>query len=315
MVNLRRLKHVVALGKLGSFALAAESVHLSQPAFSRSIQSIEEEYGVELFVRGTRVITPTPYGKFVIERAKKILQEVQGLQRDVDLMKAHEYGEVLVGVGPIPAGVLLIPVISKLNALHPTIRIRVEITHWQNLLRLLNAEALDFFIADTRELLNNRDLFIEPLPELPITCFCRPEHPLIKNKPEKLSIDEVMKYPLGAFRFPNALYNDFAKSIDFKGDRRMLWSIECDNMLVLEQIAASNNLVIFGPSSAFKTGIKEKKLVEIQLNKPLNLSTHFGIIYLKNRLISPAAEHFLEFARAELESELKKITQVSKKKK
>lgn len=315
MVNLRRLKHVVALGKLGSFALAAESVHLSQPAFSRSIQSIEEEYGVDLFVRGARIIAPTPYGKFVIERAKKILQEVQGLQRDVDLMKAHEYGEILVGVGPIPAGVLLIPVISQLNSLHPTIRIHVEITHWQNLLKLLNAEALDFFIADTRQLLNNRNLSIEPLPKLPITCFCRPDHPLLQKKPKKTSIEDVMGYPLGAFKFPDSLYNDLAEAINFKGDRRMLWAIECDNMLVLEQIAASNNLVIFGPKSAFKAGLKENKLVEVVLEKPLNLSTHFGIIYLKDRLISPAAELFLKFAKEELESEMKKVKSPSKKSK
>jgi len=304
MVNLKRLKHVVELGKFSSFALAAESVHLSQPAFSRSIQAIESEYGVELFVRGTRTVTPTPYGKFVIERAKKISQEVQGLQRDVNLMKAHEYGEVLVGVGPIPAAMLLTPVITRLTSAHPTIKIHVEITHWQNLLKLLRAEALDFFIADTRELLGSRDIDIEPLPRFPITCFCRPDHPLLKSK--NISIESVMKFPLGSFRFPKLLFNDLAVGLNFNGDSRDLWSVECDNMLVLEQIAASTNVVIFGPRLAFRAGLTGKRLVEVPIESPLRLLSHFGIVSLKNRLVSPESELLLRYARDELAAGYKK---------
>ena len=86
-MNLRRLNHVVALGDTLHFARAAEAAHLSQPAFSRSIQAIESDLGIRLFDRDVGDVRPTPAGEFVIARARKLLFEARCLQRDVDLYR------------------------------------------------------------------------------------------------------------------------------------------------------------------------------------------------------------------------------------
>ena len=297
--NLRKLSHVVALGKYGTFAQAADAVHLSQPAFSRSIQSIEEEYDVKLFERSTRKIVPTPYGKIVIARATRILQESRGLRRDVELMKAHEYGEAMIGMGPVPAGTLLIPLVSRMVREHPKIRTRVEITHWANLLRLLEAEQLDLFIADTRELMSREHLEIIPLPELHVGCFCRAGHPILKSG-KKVPVEELHEYPMGAFRFPDIWLNEVMEGFRFKSDPRTLLGFECDNLLVLEQVALSTDIIILGPASAFQASSREKKLVEIKLTPPLQVFTHFGIVVLKDRMRSPAADLFIQYALEEM---------------
>lgn len=301
-MELRKLRHVVALAKCGSFALAAESVHLSQPAFSRSIQSIEEELGVELFNREPRNIIPTPYGKVVVARAQKILQEAKGLSRDVALMKAHEYGEVLIGVGPIPAAVLLIPVLSKLAQLHPKIKAHIEITHWRNLLRLLEAEELDFFIADIRELLSSDRLSIVRMPELRIGCYCRAGHPLLEHR--QISTEQLLAYSLASFKFPDVSLAEVTQAFGFEGDPRTLWSVECDNLLVLIQIALRSDVVILGPEPAFRAEVKENKLVEIKFGPPIRLFTHFGIVTRRDRMLSPAAEVFIQLAHDELALEM-----------
>ena len=59
-MNLRRLNHVVALADTLHFARAAEAAHLSQPAFSRSIQAIESDLGIRLFDRDVGDVRPTP---------------------------------------------------------------------------------------------------------------------------------------------------------------------------------------------------------------------------------------------------------------
>ena len=61
-MNLRRLNHVVALADTLHFARAAEAAHLSQPAFSRSIQAIESELGIRLFDRDVGSGTARPAG-------------------------------------------------------------------------------------------------------------------------------------------------------------------------------------------------------------------------------------------------------------
>ena len=58
-INSRRLTHLIALAEEGSFARAAERVHLSQPALSRSIQALEDELGMKLFDRAARGVAMT----------------------------------------------------------------------------------------------------------------------------------------------------------------------------------------------------------------------------------------------------------------
>ncbi|MDI7065621.1 LysR family transcriptional regulator, partial [Klebsiella pneumoniae] len=106
-VNSRRLGHLIALAEEGSFARAAERVHLSQPALSRSIQALEEEVGMKLFDRAARGVAMTAAGRLLVERARRVLFETRCLFRDVELLKAHELGEVRIGLGPYAAVVLL----------------------------------------------------------------------------------------------------------------------------------------------------------------------------------------------------------------
>src|SRR5205814_8278769 len=63
-MDLRRFQHVVTLAEEGNFRRAAERVHLSQPAFSRSIQAAEGELGLPLFDRGATEARCTPAGAF-----------------------------------------------------------------------------------------------------------------------------------------------------------------------------------------------------------------------------------------------------------
>jgi DNA-binding transcriptional LysR family regulator len=73
VVDLKRLSHLVALADESHFARAAERVHLSQPAFSRSIQLLETQVGMRLFDRETGDVKPTPAGLFLVDRARRLL--------------------------------------------------------------------------------------------------------------------------------------------------------------------------------------------------------------------------------------------------
>ncbi|MEZ5646241.1 MAG: LysR family transcriptional regulator [Burkholderiaceae bacterium] len=293
-MDLRRLRHVVALAEHASFAQAAEAVHLSQPAFSRSIQSLEEELGVELFSRGQRRITPTPYGKLVVERGHRMLQESKQLTADIRRMKSHEFGEIAVGVGPIPAAVLLEPVLTRLSREHPRIRTRIEMTHWRNLLHKLETDELDFFIADVRELLSSEKLAIQLMPEFEMAFYCRSHHPILSLGPIDPSI--VLNHALGSFKFPDITMAEFTQLLEFEGDPRSLLAVQCDNMLTLERVALASDLIIVGPSLAFQDVIAQQRLCRVELTRPLRLNTHFGVVRMRDRMLSPGAELIISMA-------------------
>ena len=78
-MTLVQLRHLVALAESGSFSRAAERVHLTQPALSRSIQSLEEELGGSLFDRIGRRAELTAVGREILERARQLVLDAQDL--------------------------------------------------------------------------------------------------------------------------------------------------------------------------------------------------------------------------------------------
>ncbi|MFZ9430049.1 MAG: LysR family transcriptional regulator [Burkholderiaceae bacterium] len=72
-MTLVQLRHFVALAEAGSFSKAAGRVFLTQPALSRSIQSLEDEWGAPLFDRVGRRIELTTYGREAQPRARRLL--------------------------------------------------------------------------------------------------------------------------------------------------------------------------------------------------------------------------------------------------
>ena len=289
---------MVALARHESFAQAAEAVHLSQPAFSRSIQSMEEALGVELFTRGQRRVTPTAYGKLVIERGRRMLFEAESLQRDVRRMRASEFGEIAFGLGPIPAAALLEAILTRVTRDHPSIRTRVEITNWRNLLKLLEADELDFFIADIRELLSSDRLMIDPLPEFRIGLYCRPNHPALRAGP--VAPDDLLAYSIGTFKQPDLGVAEFTQLLEFEGDPRTLFAVQCDNMITLERVAINSDLIVIGPQHSFSEAIERKTLVEVQLTRPLRMTTHMGVVRIRDRMLAPGAELLISMAFDEL---------------
>ncbi len=85
-MDLKRLRHVLALAKEMNFIRAAEKVHLSQPAFSRSIQALESELGLLLFDRSKQGMALTVVGKEFVARAKRLVHEAKSLERDMALI-------------------------------------------------------------------------------------------------------------------------------------------------------------------------------------------------------------------------------------
>ena len=77
-LELRHMRHVIALAEHGSFARAATALGLSQSALSRSIQSVEREVGSSLFVRTANGVEPTDSGRVFVARIRQIAEAHRG---------------------------------------------------------------------------------------------------------------------------------------------------------------------------------------------------------------------------------------------
>ncbi|GLW10743.1 transcriptional regulator [Microtetraspora sp. NBRC 13810] len=78
-LELRHLRVICAIADAGSLSRAATSVGVSQPALTAQLQRVEGALGGQLFRRGRLGVTPTPFGQFVLTRARSVLLTVDEL--------------------------------------------------------------------------------------------------------------------------------------------------------------------------------------------------------------------------------------------
>lgn len=141
-LTLRGLQQFLVLSEEKHYSRAANRLHLTQSALSRSIQALEDDLGLVLLDREATGLRLTQAGGMVLAHARNILAETAELQRHARRLRGCETGQVSFGVGVFPAATFLSPLLMQLANDHPEIRIHAEIESWQRLLDKLQQDKL-----------------------------------------------------------------------------------------------------------------------------------------------------------------------------
>lgn len=296
-MSLRKLSHLVGLVEAGSFAKAAEALHLSQPALSRSIEALELELGARLVDRGYGQVRLTAAGVLVLERAQRLLREMREMRRDIVLAESGTIGQVRVGLGPFAAAVLVQPVLSRLIERHPRLLVEIDVSDTQALRGRLEAEQIDLFIADTRGLPRSPELRVENLPQVLTSFFVCAEHPLAGQT--AIALDRLLDYPVAAPRLAAVVLRHFEEQLT-RQDRGLI-SIVCDDMGALRQLARTSQAVILAPHETPTGAAAEPPLVRLDVEVSEPLYTRYGIVTLARRKPSPVAQVFVRLVHEVLE--------------
>ncbi len=290
-MDLKRMRHLVALADERNFARAAERVHLSQPALSRSVQAAEEELGIGLFDRGSTEVVPTPAGIFVLERVRKLLFDSRCLERDVDLYRQKLIGDVAFGTGPFPAATLLPKLLPELRAANPAVRIRVEVNNWVYLVQHLRREELDFFVADVRDLPHDADLDVTMLARQHGGFYVRSGHPLLKQQP--LHPPALTEYGIATVRLPQIVRAAVSQMLKLPPEAPLPLALECDDVQVLKSAALGSNTVLASVHAAVTEETARGLLHPLELKGIPPLHTKMGIVSLRGRSHSPVAAYLI----------------------
>lgn len=114
-MELRTLTYIDAVARLGTFTGAAREQHVAQPAISAQIASVERELGTSLFVRTHAGAHPTEAGRIVLDRARRIHAELQGLREDLDELQGLVRGTLRIGVTPL-LGPIDMPALARASS-------------------------------------------------------------------------------------------------------------------------------------------------------------------------------------------------------
>ena len=123
-MDLKHLKTLIAIAENGSFAAAGEAIGLTQSAISLHVKSLEDELETKLFDRTTRPPRLNTRGRNLIDRARTIVEQCEGLS-DIATGEALS-GSLGIGSVPTLLSGILPPALSAIRGSHPDIRIRVS---------------------------------------------------------------------------------------------------------------------------------------------------------------------------------------------
>jgi LysR family transcriptional regulator, nitrogen assimilation regulatory protein len=202
-MNLRTLSNFLSVAEAGSLQGAADVVHIAQPALTRQIAMLEEEFGTRLFLRHHRGVTLTEAGEQLREHAERILAEVAKTRVAMSTASEQPTGTVSLGLPTAMRYVLSSAVISAYHKAYPNVQMKVHEAFAHVLEDLLQTRQVDVAILFDRA--NKFDGFeVTPLATEDICLAGPPDAGLALNRP--VSIKDLAEIPIILLSKRNQLY-------------------------------------------------------------------------------------------------------------
>jgi DNA-binding transcriptional LysR family regulator len=167
-MELHQLRYLVMLAEERSFTRAAARAHVAQPALSRQIRKLEDELGVPLVDRTSRRARMTDHGSALVERARRVLAEIDEARAEVRDARQLLAGRVAIGLTPTPGPVDVVGLLGAFHAKHPAVELALREDLSVTLADRLRADEIDLaFVSgiggSAREQLTLHALVREPL--------------------------------------------------------------------------------------------------------------------------------------------------------
>lgn len=193
-MNLNQLRHVVMVYRMGSFTAAAAELNISQSSVTKSVAWVEQDLGYALFDRRARGVSVTEAGRDFIERAARIVSDMDRLVTDTVAGRGERSAILRIGVAPPSLEGLLNRAIRALLREPGQFRVHVQAGSTQKAMALLSQGDVDLLVGPTDELSREQDFILESLPDFIGRVFCRQGHPVLEAK--AVREEELRRYPI-----------------------------------------------------------------------------------------------------------------------
>ena len=293
-----RLKHLLSVAEHGHFGLAAESLKITQPSLSKSIQGLEAALGVKLLDRERTGAVLTVFGELVLQHGKALLHEQRELQRKINLLANLDVGLAQVKLGPYPSVISGYPAAGRLIAKHPNIRLSLDVVGWRQVFSSVLEERADLGIGEISVLEGDPRFETEALGPHCARFFCRPDHPILGRGPR--SLEDMAAYPWAGTRLPPRVASHFPSgsfpsgNIDpISGD--FVPAMQINIPLNLWLFLQGTNVLVFASLALLESELAAGTAVPVP---GFTFPSAYGFGYLKTRPLSPLALAYMAEIRA-----------------
>lgn len=294
-MELRQLRHFVAVVDLGNLSAAARRVHISQPALTRSIKNLEDGLGCQLLERRPRGVVPTAAGQSFFQHAKLILAECQRAGQDAASIAGGAQGMVSVGIGALFSTYIVNGATDALCAANPHLSITVSEGFWEELTEQVLDGKLDCVFTSFPQIPAPADLVMEPLLELESIVVASAGHPLAqKKKLEKADLLDARWIVVNQPHMDDFLDRFFAADA-LPAPR---WAVRTNSLSLITSLLLSGHFVSILPRHLLADLMRKKQIRQLNLAAP-PVMRWSGLVYRESDYRPPVVEQFMEAVRAE----------------
>lgn len=295
-MNTRQLRHFLAVMDLGSLAAAAERVHLSPPALSRSLRALEDGLRVPLFDRQDRRLTPTPYAHAYAERARRMVFDENEALRLLALMRAGESGSLSFGMGSSISQLLLSPMMLQLTEHAPGLRLSAMVQSSDVLYGALLSERLDFIIGDIRIAAHDPEMAVEPVYASTFGWYARSGHPLAGQA--RVGIAALLQHPcvLAGYTDPQVMRR-MGELYGLSMPLEEHFMLNTDDVGTMHALVVTSNAIAPSTDLAVLSALQAGRVVALDVAPALELEMTLGIIRRAGRTLVPAADRAFAIVR------------------
>lgn len=262
----RHLHQILTIAQFGTFNSAAKALNLSQPALTTSINKLEAQLGVPLFLRGKRGVEPTVFGQHMIDNAPDILSRLAIVQDELRLLAGSERGELRIAGGPVIVQGALSEIIPVFCRQFPGIELSIHTIHAPQIPGEISRGLVDLGLGTLFAEDEDSDLIQLPLLSEPLSFVTRPDHPL--QQQEMISVGEMFAFPMAVPEVPA----DLQQCLDDMGTGFGMAprsAVISDHYGLLYGVVRETDMVTGGPSHLLRSQIEQGHLKPLKIRETL----------------------------------------------
>ncbi len=288
-MTIKHIKIFITVFQANNITKAATLLHMAQPAVSRSIQELEQYYGIPLFERLNKRLSPTEGGKYLYSKSVHIIDSLDTLEKE--LKDWNSTGVLRIGAG-VTIGNTLIPSLAKeFTQMRLSLDLRVNITNSTILQQDLLQNNIDLALIEGK--ITTEELHAEQFSMEHLVLITMPSHPLLKN--EVVTVKDIAQY--------NFLSREAGSSV-----RKYLDYIFALHHSTIHPIweSTSTQAIINGVSCGVGISILPFRLVEDDLKSGIistcsiedeNFQRPLSIVWHKNKYLTKVMKDFIQFCK------------------
>ena len=293
-IKLRDLHVLQAVVQAGSMTKAAGQLAISVPVVSKAIAELEHTVGVPLLDRSPQGVEPTAYGRALIRRGLVAFDELRQGVRDIEFLSDPTTGEVRVASTAPLAASFVSGVIDRLSKQYPRMVFYPTVGDTEILSRGLGERNVDLVIGRRFGRLADEQLDFHSLYDNPYVVMAGAKNPWVHKR--KVSLAELMAEPW-VLPPPDSSVGSFlaeafqVQGLDFPPTAVVAYAYE-----IRVSLLATNRYLTILPESVLRFPAIDPRIKLVSVELPLRRMP-IGVITLKNRTLSPAAQLFIDCAR------------------